>query len=796
MTQLERTASTRLLARTAILWIVLASLVLMAAMGASAGPLTTLHSIRALNQADARAGLPVAFEATVTYYNKGDVDLFVQEGSEAIYVEAKQNEKIAVGDRVLVRGRTRESFALDILSDSVTVLHHSLVPQPKTANFRELISGQSDCMLVTVHALVRSADAMEVGNANQIYLRLLMDGGYVDATVVGIEQSQVQNLLDAEVEVTGVVSGKFDSKMQLIGILLEVPSLANVKILKPTQSNLDSLPVTPMDRVLSSSYLIDKTNRVRVQGSVTYYQPGSAIVLQNGNKSIWVSTRTTDPIQIGDLAEASGFPNARSNFLALEDGEVRDRHIYMPIQPQPSVFRKLADWNSGDGEGHQNDLVSIEGQVVAAVREHSRDELDLISDGKLFTAIYRHPPGIRPLAEMKYLPAGTRVRITGICMIAQGNAIDPGHREVPFDILVRSFDDVTVIAKPTWLSVGNLVRAISILALMMLAVLVWGWTLRRKVFRQTAVLGRQAANEAARERHTAELQRRRGQILEDINGTRPLAEILEEIAALVSFQLKGPPCWCEIVDGARLGIYPANAKYLHVASEEIRARSGPALGTMFVAFLVPIQKDSPEQSFVRLAAQLATLAIETRRMYTDLIRRSEFDLLTNIHNRFSLETRLDILIANARECATTFGIVYVDLDEFKQVNDLYGHRFGDLYLQAVANRLSHQMRASDLLARLGGDEFAALLPSARTRAEVEEIAVRLAACFEEAFAIEGYVLRGSASFGIALYPVDGATKDSLLSVADAEMYVDKHTRKDSAFSRVQNGPGHSSDDQT
>ena len=179
-----------------------------------------------------------------------------------------------------------------------------------------------------------------------------------------------------------------------------------------------------------------------------------------------------------------------------------------------------------------------------------------------------------------------------------------------------------------------------------------------------------------------------------------------------------------------------------------------------------------------MAAGLAALAIETRRLYSDLQRRSEFDLLTDTRNRFSLEKYLDEQITQSRQHAGIFGLIYVDLDRFKQVNDLYGHKVGDLYLQEVALRMSHQLRADDMLARLGGDEFAVLLPKVRNRAEVQEIALRLERCLDGPFAAEGYVVHGSASVGIAIYPDDGLTKDLLFSAADAAMYVNKHMRRE------------------
>jgi diguanylate cyclase (GGDEF)-like protein len=98
-------------------------------------------------------------------------------------------------------------------------------------------------------------------------------------------------------------------------------------------------------------------------------------------------------------------------------------------------------------------------------------------------------------------------------------------------------------------------------------------------------------------------------------------------------------------------------------------------------------------------------------------------------------------------------------------------------LQEVSLRMKRQLRSGDMLARLGGDEFAALVPVVRSRAALEEIAQRLERCFDAPFAVEGYVLRGGASVGVATYPEDGSTAASLLSAADAAMYVAKQTKR-------------------
>ena len=311
------------------------------------------------------------------------------------------------------------------------------------------------------------------------------------------------------------------------------------------------------------------------------------------------------------------------------------------------------------------------------------------------------------------------------------------------------------------LSVRNLTVAVALLLLLVVLAGARGWSLERKVRRHTAEL--------------AYIERRRSRILEDINGSRPLAEIIEQITELVSFNLKGALCWCKIADGAQLGNCPLKLDGFRVIEEPIPARVGPALGTFFAALDLRTKPRPMEAEALTMAAALATLAIETRRLYSDLLRRSEFDSLTDTHNRFSLDKHLDTLIDEARKAASIFGFIYIDLDEFKQINDVYGHHVGDRYLQEVAVRMKRQLRSHDLLARQGGDEFAALVPQVRTRAEVEEIASRLEHSLDEPFHIEGFTVMGSASIGIALYPENGETRDALLNSADAAMYRAKHS---------------------
>jgi diguanylate cyclase (GGDEF)-like protein len=734
-------------------------------------PLTSLKSIHELTNAEASHALPVDFEATVNFSRGNENLLFVQDGELALFVRPPTADNLQPGDRVRILGKTQSSFRPIAVASSVTFLHHGDRVKPVPATFDQLIRAQLDSQIVSARATVHAADVATRSTTAVLSarLQLLTDGGHFEVNVTTGDTGALGDLLDSEVEITGISAGKFDDKMQQTGVVLYVSSLADIKVLKRASASPWSLPVTPMDQVLAVYHLRDFTPRVRIDGTITYYQPGSAVVLQNGRKSLWVATHTLDPLQIGNRAAVTGFPDAHDRMLTLTDGEVQDSHIFAPVVPQPATWKQLAFWSANRPDGHLYDLVSIEGQVVTEVREASQDEYILSSDGQLFTAIYRHPRATPQLPPMRQVPLGSRIRVTGICIVENSSTINPGE-EAPFNILLRSSDDIDVLASPSLLNVRNLIIVVGLLLGVVIVIASRGWTLERKVRRQTATMAAGTEAEAA-------MERRRSRILEDINGTEPLAGVLEEIVELVSFRLGGSPCWCEITDGARLGNYPADAQALFIVREQITGRSGAALGTILAGLCAGSALTTHHPEAISMGARLAALAIETRRLYSDLLHRSEFDLLTDIHNRFSMERQLDTLIEEAREKAGIFGLIYLDLDEFKKVNDLWGHHIGDLYLREVTVRMKRQLRARDMLARLGGDEFAVLLPVVRNRAEVEDIAVRLERCFDDPIGAEGLALQGSASFGIALYPEDGASRDSVLNAADAAMYRAKDAKR-------------------
>src|ERR1700683_1680574 len=304
------------------------------ALAAPPDTITSLASIHSLTNDEAAKSIPVAVEGTVTYYMPGSMDLFVEDRGSAIYVEAPKNLTLAAGDRVLVRGKNRACFGPDILPEGIPLLGHGTVPAPVHADYRHLILADLDCMRVTVHGQVRSANLVSYGRVVSIYLELQLNGGSVDATINSRDESMLKKLLGAEVEVAGSAAGKFDSKMQLTGIVLEVPNISDVKIVKPAPNGLDALSLTPMDKIIEHSFVEDRSDRVRVEGTITYYNPGTAVVLQSGARSLWIETKDEQILNIGDQATASGFATVRGGMLTLASAQVEDSYQRSPVAPQ------------------------------------------------------------------------------------------------------------------------------------------------------------------------------------------------------------------------------------------------------------------------------------------------------------------------------------------------------------------------------------------------------------------------------------------------------------------------------
>src|SRR6266852_295007 len=172
---------------------------------------------------------------------------------------------------------------------------------------------------------------------------------------------------------------------------------------------------------------------------------------------------------------------------------------------------------------------------------------------------------------------------------------------------------------------------------------------------------------------------------------------------------------------------------------------------------------------------------ESKNQLLMLRRQAMFDPLTDLPNRMLLFERLEKAIDNARAAKSITALLMMDLDRFKEINDTFGHHFGDMVLKEIAVRLRKLLSPNDTLSRLGGDEFGLFLTRAADSNDVAAVARRVLDSLQEPFAIEGHLLEVSASIGIALYPLHGTDARMLMQRADVAMYAAKEANVGYAF---------------
>lgn len=164
---------------------------------------------------------------------------------------------------------------------------------------------------------------------------------------------------------------------------------------------------------------------------------------------------------------------------------------------------------------------------------------------------------------------------------------------------------------------------------------------------------------------------------------------------------------------------------------------------------------------------------ELKRVELDLQYLATHDILTTLPNRYLLFDRLEQTIRRARRSNSVFAVLYVDLDNFKTINDRYGHDAGDDVLKQIALRLNGTVRDSDTVARMGGDEFAIILDVIHGPSDAMLVAEKLRKKIEEEFDRFATHVSISASIGISLYPEHGLDPSALLKAADHAMYQAK-----------------------
>lgn len=170
------------------------------------------------------------------------------------------------------------------------------------------------------------------------------------------------------------------------------------------------------------------------------------------------------------------------------------------------------------------------------------------------------------------------------------------------------------------------------------------------------------------------------------------------------------------------------------------------------------------------ANRLYILNNELKEKKIEIERLAYYDKLTNVANRTLFYSLAENLLANAKRNNTILGLMFIDVDRFKSINDTYGHKVGDQVLIDVANLLSGCTRKNDVVARFGGDEFLILLPDLKDYSNYKIIARRITNTKSKIIIENGVEINIALSIGVSFYPQDGSTIDELITKADKAMY--------------------------
>jgi diguanylate cyclase (GGDEF)-like protein len=759
--------------------------------------LTSIAAVRHLSAAEAAKGLPVDVTGVVTYSNAAENDLFIEEGNGWIYVQPdKRYYSIAQGSRVEVKGTTGASYSTQIVATSIQEIGKAPLPQPAFLSYQEAVKRENDCRYVTLQGIVRAASYQTTAGSSLYLLRMEDGDKMVDAVMPDYPEFSPSRLLDATVRVTGALGGTFDvTNDRILGLRLNVNRSSAIRVVHAGDEGTAAQEPMPLAELLKSNEVLRDRHRVFTSGVVTLYDPGEKLVVQDGDSSLLVETRQTDPVSIGRRVEVTGFATAVDGVAGLDSGQFSIVPGGTAVTPHAITF---ADAMTGL---YDDKLVSIEGEVISQTRENHLDTIILRSGNRVFPVLFR-----KPASDVDPFPAypwGTRIRATGVCVVhVRGfwGAVES------IQVQVRSPQDIAVVSKASWWTLKHLFLVTSSMLGFALLALAWGLRMRWRLLDKEKQLRQKSEQETSRLSTLARMEQQRSRILELINSFQPLPIVLAAIQAYADEMWAGRRGYTHVLTNRRLELMTrtfltpeANARLedldpsvseeacaeavrshglvgpnpsRNVWSRPILSSRGEVLGTMTfeggAGDPLPLNMEAFE-----FGCNLAAIAIDNRRLYEDVLHRSEHDQLTGLANRTLVHRRLEEALEQAHASQRHAALLYLDLDDFKNVNDSYTHRVGDAYLIEVAQRFKHCLRERDTLGRIGGDEFIAVLTDVEDAEIAHGIADRLVHAMDEPFAIEGHTIRGAVSIGLAFYPSSSSSAIGIMQFADHAMYAAK-----------------------
>lgn len=448
--------------------------------------LTTAAEVRNLTPAQADLHYPVKLRGVVTFYDDALFSRFIQDETAGIYLRETNVPALSSGQLVEVEGYTGSGeYAPVIFPTVVNIVGQKKLPAPRPVIYEQLASGKEDSQFVEVSGIVRSVSYQETSKYHII--ELAAGGGRLTVYAHGLRNFPANDLVDSTVRISGVCSSQFNRQRQLFAIRLMMPRAEDMVVEIPAVAEPFSIPTQTIRSLFQFAPQDAYGHRVKVEGIVTFFHPGSSLYIKNENQGLFVKTKSSSPLQLGDRVEVLGFATPGQYTPALQDATYRK--IGLGETPTPiAINHDIA--LRGDFDCR---LVQIEATLINHAKNDLEQPLVLESGGFIFHAYLEG----NNTNAYNQLENGSRLAITGICLVEPGvwQAGDT-WRAKSFRILLRSEEDIRVLRAPPWWTLQKMLWIAAALIVLVIAAFTWIVGLRRRVEQQTGIIRHQLQVEA------------------------------------------------------------------------------------------------------------------------------------------------------------------------------------------------------------------------------------------------------------------------------------------------------------
>ena len=371
----------------------------------AAEDLRSAAAVRSLAVEQAKAGQRVKLRGVVTFFNENLYSRFIQDDTAGIYLQYSTNTptpQLTPGQEVEVVGVSSPGeYAPVVVPDRITVVGEARLPVPKPVTYERLAGGQEDSQFVEIAGVVRS---VEFNEASRFYLiELATGGGRLSVYAPELPVKDSAELIDSTVRVRGVCSTQFNRQRQLFAIRLMVPRPSDLLIEERAPADPFAVDARPIGSLLQFTPQQSFGHRVKVAGTVIYFEPGKELFLQDGDQGIAVQPSLREPLQLGDRIEALGFVAQGPYTPVLQDAVYRrlsTDHAVMPVTVTPDEALKGM---------YDCCLIHVSARVLDRSLQGPEHYLILQADGFVFQA-YLWPHG--GTDAFRNLENGSRIAVT------------------------------------------------------------------------------------------------------------------------------------------------------------------------------------------------------------------------------------------------------------------------------------------------------------------------------------------------------------------------------------------------